>query len=309
MKDLGSSKYISKTRAHAGLGKTLVKMENIRVKHFVPFVLLLCLARICTNIVEADQISSGKKHFVLVHGAGHGAWCWYKLATLLNSTGHNVTTIDLAASGINPIQVQQVHSFSDYVEPLIEFLGSLLPKERVILVGHSMGGAVISIAMERFPEKIAVAVYATALMPGPALSYLTIFEKIQERSVLTDTQYRYDQGANNPPTSLLFGPKQLSSRLYQLSPPEDLELALSLVRFSPLFIEEIKLTEEKYGLVPSVFIVCDQDLSIEEDLQTWMIRKNPPNEVKVINGSDHMVMFSRPLELFSNLLNVAEKYS
>ncbi|XP_062002067.1 methyl jasmonate esterase 1-like isoform X1 [Rosa rugosa] len=284
-------------------------MENIRVKHFVPFLLLLCLARICTNIVEADQISSGMKHFVLVHGAGGGAWCWYKLATLLNSTDHNVTTIDLAASGINPIQVQQVHSFSDYVEPLIKFLGSLLPKERVILVGHSMGGAVISIAMERFPEKIAAAVYATAFMPGPALSYLTIFEKIQERSVLTDTQYRYDQGANNPPTSLLFGPKQLSSRVYQLSPPEDLELALSLERFSPLFFEEIKLTEAKYGLVPRVFIVCDQDLSIEEDLQTWMIRKNPPNEVKVINGSDHMVMFSRPLELFSKLLNVAEKYS
>ncbi|KAM5576372.1 salicylic acid-binding protein 2 [Rosa sericea] len=250
-----------------------------------------------------------KKHFVLVHGASHGAWCWYKLATLLNSTGHNVTTLDLAASGINPIQVQQVHSFSDYVEPLIKFLGSLLPKERVILVGHSMGGAVISIAMERFPEKIAAAVYATALMPGPALSYLTIFEKILETLVSTDVQYRYDQGANNPPTSLLFEPKLFSSRVYQLSSPEDLKLALSLVRFSPLFNEEIKLTEEKYGLVPRVFIVCDQDLVIEEDLQTWMIRKNPPNEVKVINGSDHMVMFSRPLELFSNLLNVAEKYS
>ncbi|KAK9948784.1 hypothetical protein M0R45_004346 [Rubus argutus] len=90
---------------------------------------------------------------------------------------------------------------------------------------------------------------------------------------------------------------------------EDLTLALSLVRFSPLFNEEIKLTEKKYGLVLRVFIVCDQDLGIKEDLQMWMIRKNPPNEVKVINGSDHMVMFSRPLELFSNLLKVAEKYS
>jgi alpha-beta hydrolase superfamily lysophospholipase len=160
----------------------LMKMENVRLKHYVPFLFLLCLARICTNIVTAEQyphqIPSAKKHFVLVHGAGHGAWCWYKLATLLNSTGHNVTTLDLAASGINPIQVQHVHSFSDYVEPLIKFLGSLPPKERVILVGHSMGGAVISIAMERFPDKIAAAVYATALMPGPALSYLSTFEKV-----------------------------------------------------------------------------------------------------------------------------------
>ena len=288
-------------------------MESMRLKQFLPFLFLLCLARICTNIITANkcphQIPPGKKHFVLVHGAGHGAWCWYKLATLLNSTGHNVTTLDLAASGINQIQVQHVHSFSDYVEPLIKFLGSLPPKERVILVGHSMGGAVISIAMERFPEKIAAAVYATAVMPGPALSYLSILEKIKIKLELTDSQYRYDQGANSPPTSLLFEPKQLSSSVYQLSPPEDLILALSLVRISPRLIEEIKLTEEKYGLVPRVFIVCDQDLQIEEDVQMWMIRKNPPNEVKVINGSDHMVMFSRPLELFSNLLKVAEKYS
>ncbi|KAK9949704.1 hypothetical protein M0R45_005221 [Rubus argutus] len=267
-----------------------MKMENIRLKHYVSFLFLLCLARICTNIVTAEQyphqIPSAKKHFVLVHGAGTGAWCWYKVATLLNSTGHNVTALDLAASGINPIQGQHIHSFSEYVKPLIKFLGSLPPKERIILVGHSMGGAVISIAMERFPDKIAAAVYATAFMPGPALSYPTILEKAKERWEAIDYHLI----------------------LYQLSPPEDQTLA-SLVRFSSLLNEEIKLTKEKYGLVPRVFIVCDQDQAITEDMQMWMIRKNPPNEVKVINGSDHMVMFSRPLELFSHLLKVAEKYS
>ena len=81
------------------------------------------------------------------------------------------------------------------------------------------------------------------------------------------------------------------------------------MRFSPLFNEEIKLTEKKYGLVPRVFIVCDQDHAIKEDVQMWMIRKNPPNEVKVINGSDHMVMFSKPPELCSFLLEIAHKYS
>ncbi|KAL7240066.1 hypothetical protein ACSBR2_005848 [Camellia fascicularis] len=30
-------------------------------------------------------------HFVLVHGACHGAWCWYKLKPLLESHGHKVT--------------------------------------------------------------------------------------------------------------------------------------------------------------------------------------------------------------------------
>lgn len=172
----------------------MMKIENMRVKQFVvPFALLVCLATMCSNgiTVTSDQypsqILNGKKQFVLVHGANHGAWCWYKLATLLSSAGHNVTALDLAASGISPIKVEQVHSFSEYVEPLITFLGSLAPKERVILVGHSSGGAVISFAMERFPEKIAVAVYASAVMPGPSLSYLTIAAKVNDFHITTTT--------------------------------------------------------------------------------------------------------------------------
>ncbi|KAI5319422.1 PREDICTED: salicylic acid-binding 2 [Prunus dulcis] len=150
-------------------------MENMRVKHLVSFLLFLSLTRICT---PSPNPEANQKHFVLVHGAGHGAWCWYKVSTLLTSIGHNVTALDLAASGVNPKQVQQLHSLPDYVEPLMRFMKSLPPKERVILVGHSMGGAAISIAMEKFPEKIYIAVFATAFMPGPALNYLNLSSQV-----------------------------------------------------------------------------------------------------------------------------------
>ncbi|KAL6220468.1 hypothetical protein ACLB2K_008224 [Fragaria x ananassa] len=127
---------------------------------------------------------------------GRSNLCWFmepitelgvgKLATILNSTGHNVTALDLAASGISPIKVEQLHSFSEYVEPLITLLGSLAPKERVILLGHSSDGVVISFAMERFPEKIAVAVYASAAMRGPSLSYLTVAAKVPKVFIMTE---------------------------------------------------------------------------------------------------------------------------
>ncbi|KAI5319426.1 hypothetical protein L3X38_039134 [Prunus dulcis] len=156
-------------------------MENMRVKHLVSFLLFLCLTRICSPSPNPD---ANQKHFVLVHGAGHGAWCWYKVSTLLTSIGHNVTALDLAASGVNPKQVQQLHSLSDYAEPLMRFMKSLLPMERVILVGHSMGGAAISIAMEKFPEKIYIAVFATALMPGPAFNYFNLSSQVSS----TDSQ-------------------------------------------------------------------------------------------------------------------------
>ncbi|KAL6224726.1 hypothetical protein ACLB2K_003581 [Fragaria x ananassa] len=286
-----------------------MEIKNIRVKkHFVPFLVLLCLATASTNNVESQNLPFGKKHFVLVHGAGHGAWCWYKVATLLKSAGHNVTALDMAASGINPTQVQQVHSFSDYAEPLIEFMASLPPLHRVILVGHSMGGAIISLAMEMFPRRISAAVFATAAMPGPNLTYSAIFAAISSGVSFMDSQFIYDDGQNNPPTSLVFGPKFMSSSFYQLSPPEDLTLAFSLVRPSPLFNKELKLTKLKYGSVRRVFIVSDQDRAFTEQAVRLMITKNPPNEVKVINGSDHMVMVSRPVQLFSHLQKIAEIY-
>jgi pimeloyl-ACP methyl ester carboxylesterase len=76
-----------------------------------------------------------------------------------------------------------------------------------------------------------------------------------------------------------------------------------------LLLKETKVTKEKYGSVRRVYIVCDQDNIMNEDFQRWMIENNPTDEVKVITGSDHMVMFSKPNELFSCLQEIVGKYS
>ncbi|KAM6591480.1 hypothetical protein CsatA_014085 [Cannabis sativa] len=154
----------------------------------------LIIASILT--LSSSNVTTNNKHshFVLVHGAGHGAWCWYKVATLLQSTGHKVTAIDLTASGINPIQVTQVNgSLLDYAKPLTDFMASLpsaAAAEKVVLVGHSLGGLSISLAMERFPHKISAAVFVTALMPSPNLTYSQIFEEMRLRRKMVRTGRR-----------------------------------------------------------------------------------------------------------------------
>ena len=40
-------------------------------------------------------------HFILVHGAWHGAWCWYKVVPLLRAAGHRVDAINLPGHGID----------------------------------------------------------------------------------------------------------------------------------------------------------------------------------------------------------------
>ncbi|CAL5195317.1 unnamed protein product [Lathyrus oleraceus] len=261
-----------------------------------------------------------KSHFVLIHGVSYGAWCWYNVSTLLKSSGHDVTTLDLAASGINPIQVQNIHSISTYYEPLMTFMESLPSNEKVILVGHSFGGISISLAMERFPHKISVAVFVTAFVLSENLTHPDIIQEFRRRregeeNWSMDTKRFFFDGHNSPPTALLFGPKFMESKMHQLSPPEDLMLALSLVRPFPLFndeelfLKETKVSMEKNGKVPKIFIICKEDNLIKEDSQRWIIEKSGPFvEVNEINDSDHMVMFSKPKELSSLLQQIADKY-
>ncbi|KAF9611390.1 hypothetical protein IFM89_032059 [Coptis chinensis] len=256
-----------------------------------------------------------KGHFVLVHGGCHGAWCWYKLATLLKSAGYRVTTLDMAASGINLTQLEELQSISEYSKPLMDHLASLPSDEKVILVGHSFGGITISWAMERFPDKIAVAVFVTAIMPGPDLSLTTLLHEYSNtRDSQLDNKFFFDNGMDKRPTSFVFGNEFLSSKLYQHCPPEDLTLAQMLVR--PLFllgddniIEDVSFSKEKYGSVRRVYILSGEDKIIKQDFQQWMIENNPTEEVKEITNADHMVMLSKPQELCAHLQAISQTYS
>ncbi|XP_037423988.1 putative inactive methylesterase 20 [Triticum dicoccoides] len=124
----------------------------------------------------ADQASS--KHFVLVHGVCVGGWAWFKVATRLRSAGHRVSTPDLAASGVDPRPLREVSTFFDYSKPLLDLLGSLPPGEKVVLVGHSLGGVSIALACELFPEKVAAAVFVSAFMPDHRSPPSYVLEKV-----------------------------------------------------------------------------------------------------------------------------------
>ena len=71
-------------------------------------------------------------HFVLVHGAMHGAWCWYKIVELLEKDGHKVSAIDLMSAGTNLAAADSINSFEEYNQPLMHFLAKLPQTEKVL---------------------------------------------------------------------------------------------------------------------------------------------------------------------------------
>lgn len=80
------------------------------------------------------------------------------------------------------------------------------------------------------------------------------------------------------------------------------------INTNTISLEETKVTKERFGSVRRVYIVAGQDILLVEEIQRWMIELNPPDEVKVINGSDHMTMLSKPQELCFCLEDISQQY-
>ncbi len=93
---------------------------------------------------------------------------------------------------------------------------------------------------------------------------------------------------------------------------KDLELAKTLARPGSLFLEHLSeaknFSNEGYGSVPRVYIVCNEDLAIPVEFQQWMIKNEVPKDVMEIKGADHMAMFSKLEQLCHYLLEIARNY-
>jgi pimeloyl-ACP methyl ester carboxylesterase len=102
--------------------------------------------------------------FVLVHGGGHGGWCYWKVARLLRDAGHDVYTPTLTGLA----ERQHVLSVDTNLSTHIIDVVSLLEYEDlhgVILVGHSYGGMVITGVADRAADRIRELVYLDAAHP------------------------------------------------------------------------------------------------------------------------------------------------
>jgi len=102
--------------------------------------------------------------FVLVHGGGHGGWCYQPVARLLQKAGHIVYAPSLTGLA------DRAHLVSDKVDldTHITDVARLLEYEDlrdVILVGHSYGGMVITGVADRATDRVGHRVYLDAAYP------------------------------------------------------------------------------------------------------------------------------------------------
>ena len=223
--------------------------------------------------------------FVLIHGAFSESWTWHKVIPLLEKAGHRVIAPDLPGHGQNKKIATEEITPQTYADCVVEVLDR--QPEPVILVGHSMGGMVISRAAEQRPDKIKKLVYVCAFLLGDG-------ESLHSKG-----------GGHHDPINAPY--ETFKELFFGDCPDEDVRQARARMVPEPKTMggTPIHITEENYGRIPRVYIECLRDNAIPPATQKQMYTEMPCERVMTMNTS-HAPLFAAPEELARNLLSVID---
>lgn len=236
--------------------------------------------------------------YVLVHGAWQAPYVWDAVRTDLESKGNKVIVVELPGHGADktPTHTLSIDVYRDKVVDAISKAGG-----KVILVGHSMGGMVVTSVAEKIPTQISKLVYIGAFLP-------------------TSNQSIGDLAMTDPDSKL--GPELIESadhltldvkhdKLTYLFINDGTQEAKSQVianyRPEPAipFGSKVTLTSENFGSVDKVYIKTLQDIVISPGLQDRMIAGAGIKTVYPVNTS-HSPFLSQPHTVSDLLIKIGK---
>lgn len=102
--------------------------------------------------------------FILVHGGGHGGWCYNRLSPLLRAEGHLVFSPSLTGCGDRKHLVTPDVDLDTHIADIVNLM-EYDELSDVILAGHSYGGMVITGVAGRAAGRLRELVYLDAAHP------------------------------------------------------------------------------------------------------------------------------------------------
>lgn len=102
--------------------------------------------------------------FVIAHGAWAGSWAWQRVVDRLARKGHRVFAPALSGLGERSHLAGPHINLTTHVKDVVNEI-RWKNLDRLVLVGHSYGGFVITGAAEEIGERIGAIVYVDAFIP------------------------------------------------------------------------------------------------------------------------------------------------
>ncbi|HEX4398389.1 MAG TPA: alpha/beta fold hydrolase [Trebonia sp.] len=272
---------------------------------------------------------------LLLHGFWHGAWCWSEVLGRLTAAGTRALAVDMAGHGLRArrpaaptarpfdpaaLAAEPSPAIADLDEAAALFvaqaraLGGGAP---VTAVAHSMGGNVLTRAVQDAPGLFAHAVYVTAFMPAsgvPAAAYIFAPENegdLVQVAMVADPAaiggLRLDAASPDPSYRQLVRDAFFGDVGADLA---DAAIAL-LTPDAPAGIAggATTLTADGWGSVPRTYVVCTRDRALQPAMQRRFIEladaafPGNPTTVHTLESS-HSPFLSMPGELADIILKL-----
>lgn len=184
-----------------------------------------------------------------------------------------------------------------YRDKVVAFI--LEQNKKVVLVGHSMGGAVITATAEKIPDRIEKLVFIGAFVPANG-QYLLELQGMDQQSALGPALVLSED-------QLTIGVKQdkLVYLFCQDGSEQIKKLLVDKYRTEPTipFTYKFTRTEANFGKVNKYYIHTKQDRVISLDFQNQMAAAAKITQ-KYTLDTGHSPFLSKPDEVTSTLLNI-----
>lgn len=239
-----------------------------------------------------------RARLILVHGSFHGPWCWVPIVPLLAVAGHEIVLADLGQAEGNDLA-----AYANHVCGLIDAAPG-----PVILVGHSMGGIVISQAAEWRADRIAASIYVTGLLlrNGETLtSFIADHADLGVRDLVLENMEVSPDGS-----LATFPPEAASGIFYNRCNEDDAAWATAQLRPQPtaVYATPLSLSGAAFGSVPRIYIEATEDHAVAPAYQAAMVARLPCDRV-ISLASDHSPFLSMPGALARVVLEVVREYA
>ncbi|MGF7238700.1 MAG: alpha/beta fold hydrolase [Frankia sp.] len=196
--------------------------------------------------------------YVLVHGGGHGGWCYQRVARLLRSAGHEVHTPTMTGLAERSHLLRPGIDLDLHIHDITALLHYEDLRD-VILVGHSYGGMVITGAADRAADRIGRLVYLDAANPVNGQSLVDV------AGPTINATRPYGQVVDGVELVLLPFPE--AGKIYGITDPADLAWMAERLTAHPwrCFEQPLALTNEAaLWAIPQYHIICTATLATRD---------------------------------------------
>lgn len=235
--------------------------------------------------------------FVLVHGAWHGAWCWGRVLPLLRAAGAQAHAVTLTGLGERAHLLGPGVDLDTHIQDVIGLIAAE-ELQRVVLVGHSYAGLVITGVADRLqrthPGTLAQLVYLDAVTPHPGESWSSQHTP-ETRRARTDAAAASAGVSFPPPDASAFGLEGADRDwVNRRQTPQPLAV----------YQQALPFDAARVASLPRCFIDCTAPALPTIAVMRQRVRSEPGWQVREM-ATGHDPMVSQPQALAALLLDIA----